>query len=609
MNAIQEAIARVTGVDELIGELQDTLEHVGAENALLQRQIEDIDYLNLFDLNHITDVIPLGDRKKAINRLRRLRHENPLAKQSVNLLVRFTLGKGIQLVVGPDPSREPQAGNDVAGPAGSTDADQLPTAARPSNVVDISSRRRPVQEQEETDQTKDILNEFWWDRENQIALTSHEAMREWVDAVRTDGEKYFVCVEGAATPYIRMTEIPIEEIQTIIYHPNNWKIPVYYKRQHQELIYDGANDQYKIDGEPKTTYYLDYRITDEQLADVQSKIKIPASKIAGKEERIFHTMVNPIWTKSGKRGLSELYASREWFRVYKEFMEDRAAINSAATSVAFKRKIKADATGVARFKGKFGDLSVGYDSPDNTTEIRKLTRPVSGAIYDSNPAVDLEWMKTDTGAANAEKDGRGLLAAAGAGVGMFVHYYGEGGDANLATAQAMELPMVKTFEDSQQWVDFHLLQLLEYVLRVATDDENARKQITRVGVSFPPIISQDVVKYTTAWGQVVSTVAPGNRIVSREAIKAALVVMQVPNVDALMVEIEAEELRLEAERQAQKEAMLNAFQKGGFGEEDDEDGKPGAPRDGSSNPGDSRIAAIAKGKDVAPSRGRIPASR
>jgi hypothetical protein len=52
-------------------------------------------------------------------------------------------------------------------------------------------------------------------------------------------------------------------------------------------------------------------------------------------------------------------------------------------------------------------------------------------------------MKTDTGAAGAKEDAHMLLATAGAGVSTMVHYFGEGGDANLATAQSMELPMVK----------------------------------------------------------------------------------------------------------------------------------------------------------------------
>jgi hypothetical protein len=199
------------------------------------------------------------------------------------------------------------------------------------------------------------------------------------------------------------------------------------------------------------------------------------------------------------------------------------------------------------------------DVDDNGTYLSRTKRPPGAGIHDSNSAVDLEWMKTDTGAQNAKDDGRSILTAAGAGMGMFQHYFGDGGDANLATAQAMELPMVKMFEDWQQWTEDVLISLSFYALRIANDQETAQEHIARVGGNFPPIISQDVVKFMTAWSQFVQNVAPGNKIVQQEAVKGAFGVMNVPNIDALMNEVEAEEVRLEAERQAQKQAMLDSM--------------------------------------------------
>jgi len=429
-------------------------------------------------------------------------------------------------------------------------------------------------------------------------------MKDWLDGCVTDGEKFFVCFEDAAAPYIKMTEIPLEEIDSIVYHPSNRLIPAYYRRTWQDKIYEDG--MYKPDGEPKVKYYLDHNINEEQLVEIKKKIKIKAKELAPVEQRIFHTMVNPLWTKAGRRGISELYASREYFRVYKEFIENRAAINEAATSIAFKRKIKAGPTGVAQFQGKFGGVDVGYDNPENNTEIRKLTRPTPGAVYDSNPAIDIDWMKTDTGAVNAEKDGQAILMSAGAGTGIFAHYFGDGGDANLATAQAMELPMVKTFEDWQEWVDTNLVALLFYVIRVATDVENAKKQIDRVSGTFPPLISQDVVKYTTAWSQVVQNVAPGNKVVHREAIKGALTVMNVPNVDALMAQVESEEQALEIQRQAQQKSMLDALSKQPAPVENG-NGNGFHARDGNAQGLPPDLATVAKGKAPPTRNGPKPA--
>jgi hypothetical protein len=439
MNQIQLAIAKVTGLDEVIeenAELFKAIEHVDGQNALLQRQIDDIDYLNLFDLHSITEIIPIADRKKHYNRLRRLRQENPLAKQAVKLILRFTLGKGVQVSIGPDPEKELQkAGllplpdeDDAAGGAkvnGLFPGPRVNYTRANAGIPPLNKRARPqvgeAEELDDEDQLKEIIEAFWKDSENQKALTSHEAMKEWLDAVITDGEDFMVCFTSEAAPYVRLTSIPPEEITDIVYHPDNWKVPLYYKRNWQELEFDGTT--YKPKGPPKELFYLDHDvdIESDSFARAKQNIHIPESKLAPDDARIIHNMINPLWTKKGKRGISELFSSREWFRVYKEFVEDRAAINAAATAVAYKRKIKAGPTGVAQFQGKFGGLDVGYDNPANNNEVRRLTRPVAAGTYDSNPAVDLEWMKTDTGAVNAKEDGRSLMSAAGAGMGIFIH--------------------------------------------------------------------------------------------------------------------------------------------------------------------------------------------
>jgi hypothetical protein len=554
MNRIQEAIAKVTGVDTELYELSSALEDVTGENRMLARQIEDLDYLNLFDIGRITEVIPSGDRAEYIKRLRRLRQENPLAKQAAKLTLRFTLGKGIQWVVLSeepeelmDPETEPED------PVDEPETDQIPAPG--GNLVPMRRKATPANEEVE-DQAKITMEDFWYDPDNLLALTSRAGMMEWLDAVYTDGEFFFVCVIGTAAPWLKLTEVPLEEISQTIYHPDNRKRPIFYVRNYVDVVFNATSGMYEIKGEPKTVFYPDYRVTDEELPSLYSKCKIPAGKRAPKEQKIRHSYINPLKTKSGVRGISELYASRQWFRVFREFMENRAAINDAATSIAFKRKIKAGPTGVAQFKGKLGGLEVG---DVEGSEIRKLTRPVPAAVYDSNPAVDLDWMKTDTGALNAKEDARMLLMAAGAGVGTNIHYFGEGGDANLATAQAMELPMVKSYEDWQQWVEDELREFVSYAFKLAFGEDNWRDNYERVAFLFPPIISQDVVKYMTAWSQFVQNVAPDNQTVKMQAVRGALSVMNVSNIDELMETIEEEEARNKAKRNADAAALKAQF--------------------------------------------------
>lgn len=564
MNRVQEVIAQVTGLDGIVdsqeaqlNEIADVMEHLVSDNQMLQRQIEDLDYLNLYEMNQIEEILPIRDRRKSIARLRRLRHDNPLAKQAVKLVIRFTLGQGVQWVLAKE-SDVNEAPPTAADPQNGPLPPPTPISGGPTPPVQIPRSRGAKEAIVDTgDQTRDILSSFWSDQDNQLAFTTRKSMQQFLDDIVTDGEKFHACFEDPAAPYVKVSEIPIEEIDKIVYHPENRLKPVFYRRQFQPTKYDAQNDQIMPVGNPKVLYYWDYRIKEEDQAEILKIVKVPKSKIG--DGRIKHTMINEIWTKSGKRGLSELYASREWFRVFREFMEGRAAINSAAQAISFLRKIKGSPATVARFSGKLGGLPVG-ENADPSGEIRKLTRPVQGAIYDSNEAVDLEWMKTDTGAVNAKEDARLLLMSAGAGVGTMAHYFGEGGDANLATAQSMELPMVKSYEDWQQFIEDFFKEWFEYVLIVATGgtEEDVKDDLNRIGFTFPPIISQDVVKYTTSWAQIVRDIAPNNMAVKRQAMRAVLSVMKVPNIDGLMPEIEAEMAQAEAMRIQQQKEMAAA---------------------------------------------------
>ena len=544
MNPVQEAILGVLGVrDELEAretaweaektEILDHLESTDNQNALLIRQIEDLDYLNLYDIQNITEIIPAAKRLDTINRLRRLRHENPMAKQGVQLIKRFTLGRGVQWTT-------------------------------------------------EHDGIRDAINEIWRDPENEKIFTTHKAQKELLDDIVTDGEKFTAAFgRQAVAPFVRFAEIPLEEIKQIIYDPNNRKVPVWYKRVFIEQKFNGKTEQYTPeDTTPKTLYYLDHSISDERLKEIKG-INIPEGKKAKDENkdlvRIFHDYALGIRGKSGVRGVSELYSSREWFRVFRDFMQNRAAINEAATAVAWRRKIKGGPTEVARFKGKLGDLDVGYDA---SNPARSLTRPIAGGTYDSNPAVDLEWMKTDTGATQAKEDARMLLMAAGIGMATSIHYLGEGGDANLATAQAMELPMVKAYEDWQTFFKESVLhEKIKYALGVAfpdgvsldkasTEADEPSNHLPGVQATdfdpkhpedlvawvFPPIITQDVVKATSAIATLVTQIARDNVTIGIAALRQALTVLGIPNIDQILKSAEVEQRALGLERKAAADA-------------------------------------------------------
>jgi hypothetical protein len=81
----------------------------------------------------------------------------------------------------------------------------------------------------------------------------------------------------------------------------------------------------------------------------------------------------------------------------------------------------------------------------------------------------MEWVKTDTGGGNALADERLIRMMVGSSLGVMNHYFGDEASANLATATAMELPMLKMYEGWQKLLSDTIKTLLKYVLTIAYD--------------------------------------------------------------------------------------------------------------------------------------------
>lgn len=542
MNRVQKAIASVTGmrdearaVESMFAEASTALEQATHVQALIEIRIDELTYAG-YQSQSREIVLNQARDPVMIRRLRVMRQENPLAKQAMKLVLRFVLGRGLDYLV-PD------------------------------------------------DRAKEIWESFWNDMVNQIGYCSHDALKERLDEALTDGENFFICATTpGVAPYVRLAKIPMEEIVDTVTDPGNANIPLYYKRQFVPMVYDaslnaglgGWVEQFTGSQRIQTKYYADYRIPQTYLDELSAKglIRIPKGQID--DQKMKHRYLNPLWFKAGKRGLSELFSSREWFKVYREFMEARAQINEAASAFSYVRKKKAGATGVASMTGRIGqlDLAQGNDLATTGDTMARATRPLRGAIYDTTEDVDLTTIRADTGAQDALSDGRSLLQSAGAGVGTMMTYFGDGGDANLATAQTMELPMVKMYEEYQEWLENDLTETYLYVLKVALDAEeygDIPEEMLIINWDMPPIVAKDVTKYITAWAQLTQQIAPGNIALQEVAIKGGLVTMDVPNVDAVMPLIMEEQQKIQARKEEQQQMQMDAMKNGMLA------GPPGGP--------------------------------
>lgn len=172
-------------------------------------------------------------------------------------------------------------------------------------------------------------------------------------------------------------------------------------------------------------------------------------------------------------------------------------------------------------------------------------RPGANTIIE-NEASNLEQMKFDTMSNNAYLDMRMFNRLAGIGSGVFEHYLGDPSTGNLATATAMELPMLKLFEFKQQrWADV-LGEILNFVVlqgirhgaisgkgAVVIDQsggyplwvmEPMKGVDLTIDTIFPPIVQKDIAVQANALAQVTTAEATSGQQMLPPEKKAAIAI-------------------------------------------------------------------------------------
>ncbi len=295
-----------------------------------------------------------------------------------------------------------------------------------------------------------IIDEFMNDPENITVFTGQQAMAEALDTVFTDGNLFLVLDVDDVLGRVYLKTIDTMFVEDVVTDPDNFKVPRWYKVRKPAGTYDFSTGAWAPGLNDDFVYYRDWRNDRTDFMPAQSQIA---------PGLVFHIAIN----KRGKFGESELAAAMDWLKAHKEFMENRATITSAAATIAWKKKRK---TGQAGVDADIARMRSSLTQNINSWEANPP--PAPGATYVSNEGVDMEWMKTDTGGANALADERIMRMMAGSGMGGVPnHYFGDEAAANLATATSMELPLLKTYEAWQQLLATTLQDLFEFVLTVA----------------------------------------------------------------------------------------------------------------------------------------------
>jgi hypothetical protein len=213
--------------------------------------------------------------------------------------------------------------------------------------------------------------------------------------------------------------------------------------------YDFDDNTWKADGEAKTKFYL--AAYEQPIEDYQPK------KI--EDGFVFHWSLNRL--SDGKFGNPPIMRILDWTRAYNEFMRARVSLMRALAMFAWQRKVKGSPSDVRKIANAWanGQLASGGVPGEGAGVPNQYAATVS-----TNENVQWEQLKTDTGGAAAREDGRMIKGQVAVGGGFPMHYLGDIGGANLATATAMELPVQKMVEGIQGYIEGQLYRMIDFAI-------------------------------------------------------------------------------------------------------------------------------------------------
>jgi hypothetical protein len=377
----------------------------------IERALEDQNWTNLsYDRSGDETYLTRDERVTIIRRARRALRKNPLVKQAGNLLVNYTIGRGVSL-----------------------------TAANKTRVARI-------------------VDELVQNPTNQQTFFGYMAMSDFLKGAFTDGLAVLVMFPDEKEGALELGSIDPLLIEDVITDPDNWRIPKWVKVKRPAGEYDFNAGSYAATTDDEHVWYREWRNTD----DLD-----PSGKKAPK--KVEPGLVMLCRRGKSKLGESEVESALDWVNAHREFMENRATITRAAATFVWKKKRKNSTAQdiqaeVTRLQSSLQVGPGGYDAnPPNAP----------GSTIVENDYTNLEWMKNDTGGANSLADERILRMMAGSGMGGIPnHYFGDEANANLATATAMELPLLKMYESWQKWLGDIISDVVTFALETAHEAGN-----------------------------------------------------------------------------------------------------------------------------------------
>ena len=301
--------------------------------------------------------------------------------------------------------------------------------------------------------------------------------------------------------------------------------------QMTEFICDPDDEETVLAYERKTVkgeyfFYADWAAEDDGKAAEEQKAKDSGKNVVLEDDvKIYHLAFDTI----GKRGNSLLAPVLDWSREHRRFAEARVAIMQALSKYAWKTTVKGGQNVINAIKTR---LQSTYAATGTSMGVERNPTTAPGGNWLQNAGIDVTPMPRNTGGSDAKEDADGLKLMVSAGTGVMLHYFGDPTKGNLATASAMELPMLKEFGGYQELWREAYRDIFAVVL-----DEDPDEEPTHIDVAAPEIVVGDLMHI----GQYIAVLAqnfPEVKVPSM--LQELLQILGVGDIASLMDEIKAQ---------------------------------------------------------------------
>lgn len=378
-----------------------------------------------------------------------------------------------------------------------------------------------------SDEIQDIVNELWWSPTNQRNFFSFRAQQRRHKETLLSGELNLLVKIDQKTSSIKIYPIDPQDIEEVIPDPDEASRPAFFLVKHSSKKWDFATNQWAIPGEPKKVLHraMRYKILEASQEEIERGL-------------VYHVGLNEFF--GATRGASFIQAIYDAADEAQAMADDGAALSHANAEVGWKSKILKGGKNVMDKILAFWRTKTDGSNPSRA----------AASDYAENNALSRDWVtQRDTGANYRKEDMRALKLYLFAGLGFGEHYMGDASTGNLATATAMELPVVKMIQGEQRMWESVYSDIIDFAIDMAVltgrlagkvvdideaDTETAEESAYQL--TFPPIVMKELDKYISALGLALDK----GMILANDAARLAMEAFEVQEIDAALEELSGE---------------------------------------------------------------------